>query len=100
MTVNGDGTAMHNVEELRAAIADTDRGIVELIARRLALVRTLGAEKDRCGLATADPAREAAVLRSVASLARSAGIDEELVRDIFWCVIELSRTAQLQAQRT
>jgi chorismate mutase/prephenate dehydrogenase len=91
---------MHSVEALRSAIEETDRDIVALIARRLDLVHTLGAEKDRCGLAAADPAREAAVLRSVASLARSAGIDEERVRDIFWCVIEMCRTAQLRAQRT
>lgn len=100
MTGGSGEATVHSVEELRSAIEDTDRDIVALIAHRLDLVRTLGAEKDRCGLATADPAREAAVLRSVSSLARAAGVDEERVRDIFWCVIEMCRTAQLREQRT
>lgn len=96
---SGVDIRMPGVDELRAAIADTDRDIVALIALRLDLVRTLAGEKTRCGVPTADPAREAAVLRSVASCARSAGLAEEPVREVFWCLIEMCRTAQLREQR-
>lgn len=85
-----------DVEALRAEIACADHGIVALIARRLQLVRVLGAEKARRGIATADPAREAAVLRAVAEAARSADMDEERIREIFWCIIDMSRAAQRQ----
>jgi chorismate mutase len=83
-----------DVDELRKDIASADQEIVALIARRLELVRILGTEKARRGIATADPAREAAVLRAVAEAARSAGVDEERVREIFWCIIDMSRAAQ------
>lgn len=89
-------TATHEVERLRAGVARTDQEIVSLIARRLELVRALGEEKARCGLPTADPAREAAVLRAVGEAARDTGIDEERVREVFWCIIEMSRTVQLR----
>lgn len=86
---------MQQVERLREQVGDTDREIVALLARRLELVRTLGHEKARCGLATSDPAREAEVLRSVAASAREAGLDPERVRELFWCVIGMSRAVQL-----
>jgi chorismate mutase len=84
------------VRRLREEVARTDQEIVGLIARRLELVRALGEEKARCGLPTADPAREAAVLRAVGSAARDAGLDEERVRELFWCVIDMSRSVQLR----
>ena len=99
MTSAGVDVRMPGVDELRAAIADTDRDIVALIAQRLDLVRSLGREKSRCGVPTADPAREAAVLRSVAAGARAAGLAEEPVREVFWCLIEMCRSAQLREQR-
>ena len=98
MTVGNGNVRMDRVDELRAAIADTDRDIVALVARRLELVRTLGTEKVRCGVPTADPVREAAVLRSVATCARAAGLEAEPVRDMFWCLIEMCRSAQLREQ--
>lgn len=94
------GTQTRRVEELRASIANADREIVALIAQRLELVRALGEEKRRYGLPAADPAREAAVLRNVAAAAREAGMAEEPVRDVFWCLIDMCRTAQLREQRT
>ena len=98
-------TATHNarmeagvleVQRLREEVARTDQEIVSLIARRLELVRSLGEEKARCGLPTADPAREAAVLRAAAEAAREADLDEERVRELFWCVIDMSRAMQLR----
>lgn len=94
--VNASDTHMERVEQLREQIGDTDREIVAQLARRLELVRRLGHEKARCGLATSDPAREAAVLRAAAAAARDAGLDPERVRELFWCVIGMSRAEQLR----
>ena len=94
--VSGEEPGMREVERLRDEVARTDQEIVRLIARRLELVRTLGEEKSRCGLPTADPAREAAVLRAVGTAARDAGLDEERIRELFWCVIDMSRSVQLR----
>jgi chorismate mutase len=46
MTGGRSEAAMHSVEALRSAIEETDRDIVALIAHRLDLVHTLGAEKE------------------------------------------------------
>ena len=43
---------------------------------------------------TLDPAREAVVVRRAGELAREAGLDDEVVRRIFWQLIALSRNAQ------
>ncbi|MGH7447611.1 MAG: chorismate mutase [Longimicrobiales bacterium] len=87
---------IQSIQDLRARIANTDQEIIALIAHRLELVRTLGAEKTRHGLTAADPAREAVVLRTAAASARAAGLDEERVREMFWCVIKMSRSVQLR----
>ena len=41
-----------------------------------------------------DAAREAAVVRRAAALARDAGIDEELVRDVIWRIMASAREEQ------
>lgn len=98
MIIAEGSTQSPHVEELRASIAHADREIVAMIAHRLDLVRALGEEKARQGLPAADPAREAAVLRNVSEAARASGMPEEPVRDVFWCVIDMCRTAQLREQ--
>ena len=50
--------------------------------------------KERLGLAITDPAREAAVVRRAAELARGDGVDEELVRDLIWRIMASARDDQ------
>lgn len=82
---------------LRNRIEEIDRAVVGLIAERVELARQVGPMKERAGLPTLDPTREAAVVRRAGALAREAGIDDEEMRGIFWRVIGLCRRAQARA---
>jgi chorismate mutase len=84
------------LEQVRAAIERLDRQLIDLIAERVQLARRAGVLKSAAGLATLDPAREAAVVRRAGELARGAGLDDEDVRYIYWHLIGLSRRAQLE----
>ena len=97
METPGDTPGKHptsELTELRQKIEDVDRRIVGLIAARCRLARAAGERKRAAGLATLDPAQEAVVVRRAAVRARQAALDEERVRQVFWCLIELSRASQ------
>ena len=80
---------------LREEIERVDRAVIELIAERVRLARAVGVAKRAAGLPTLDPAREAAVIRNAAVLAREAKLADDDVRQIFWHIVGLSRRAQL-----
>ena len=84
-------TTPRELASLRGRIDEIDGRLLELLARRRALaLETLGV-KSRHGLFAIDARREAAVVARGARRARELGLEEELVRDIFWRLIELSR---------
>ena len=82
------------LEELRQRIMEVDEELVDLIGERKSLVVEIGEIKDELGLPVLDPAREAAVVRRAASLARNHDLDEELVRDVIWRIIASARGEQ------
>jgi chorismate mutase len=82
------------LEALRGEIERLDREIVSAIARRRDLALEVGEEKDREGLPTLDPEREAAVVRRAGALARESDLPEEEVRAIFWRLIGICRRSQ------
>lgn len=82
------------LERVRGEIEQADRALVGLIAHRVALARRVGRLKRIAALPTLDPPREAAVARRGAALAREAGLPEERMRDLFWHLIHLCRSAQ------
>jgi len=92
-------TSAHaELSRLRDEIARIDRSLIQLIAERVRLARAVGAAKRTAGLPTQDPAREAAVIRQAAEVAREAGLADDEIRHIFWQVIGLSRRAQLEGE--
>ena len=88
--------ALVELAGIRDEIEALDRSLIDLVARRVALARRVGAVKRRASLPILDPPREAAVVRRAGSLAREAGIDDDEVRYLFWHLIGLSRRAQLE----
>ena len=82
------------LSELREAIEALDAELVRLIGERRALVLEIGRVKGELGLPVLDPTREAAVVRRAAALARDAGGDEEMVRDVIWRIIASARDEQ------
>ena len=85
---------------LRDHIQRLDGELVELMARRCRLAQAAGVEKSRAGLPMADPAREAQVVRHTSHLARDQGLDQEAIRQIFWCLIGLARHSQASPAAT
>ena len=79
---------------MRQELERIDRELVRLIAERARLAVAIGAAKRTAGIPTLDPAREAAVVRRAATLAREYELDEEEVRAVFWKLIASSRRAQ------
>lgn len=88
------GSGHADLERLREEILDCDRELVRVLARRKHLVREVGALKARLGRQVTDPGREAEVARRAATLARDAGVDEELVRNLIWQIMAAARKQQ------
>ena len=82
------------LEELRQRILEVDEALVELVGERRALVLEIGRIKAELGLPVLDPAREAAVVRRAAALAREKNVDEELTRDVIWRIMASAREEQ------
>jgi chorismate mutase len=91
-------SAEAELARLREEIERIDRTLIGLIAERVRLAQEVGTAKQAAGLPTLDPAREAAVVRHAAVLARQAGLADDDIRHIFWHLIGLSRRAQLEGE--
>lgn len=83
------------VAALRDRIQAVDTSLVELVAERLELARRIGGLKRRRSSATLDPGREAAVIRHAVEVGREHGLPEEPIRELFWTVVGLCRSAQI-----
>ncbi|MCG7499847.1 bifunctional chorismate mutase/prephenate dehydrogenase [Vibrio sp. Of7-15] len=70
------------LNELRNQIDEVDKQMVELLARRLALVEQVGEVKSQHGLPIYAPDREAAMLASRREEAASKGVPPSLIEDI------------------
>ncbi|MEZ4300179.1 MAG: chorismate mutase [Polyangiaceae bacterium] len=75
---------------MRAAIDAEDRALIELLARRRALVRELFEWKLRHGLPLIDPAREALLLADRAALAEERGLPASLVERVLRTILDAS----------
>jgi chorismate mutase len=91
-----DADAAAELRRVRGEIERIDRGIVGLIAERVALARQVGPLKQALGMPILDPPREAAIVRRASELAREAGLSDEDVRYVFWHLVGLSRRVQLE----
>lgn len=93
----GDSPA--SIGRIRDEIDRLDDDIVDLLERRGRLAGAARTCKERLGLPLFDPAREAAIVRRVAERAAAASLDSEIVRDIYWRIVQLARVTQLGQER-
>lgn len=89
--------ALNELQRLRTDLEQLDSTLIELLRTRQEIAVAVGRTKRAVGLPVVDPAQEASVLRRVGEQARAAGLAEEDVRQIFWCIIDLARHAQRAA---
>lgn len=86
--------ALDELARCREQIERIDNDIVALLARRMQIGKRTGELKRAANLPILDPTREAAVIRRVTEVARTAGLPSEPVRDVFWQIVGMSRHAQ------
>lgn len=83
---------------LREQIDQVDDQLVQVLVTRFRLVAEVGSVKASLGMMRCDPLREATIVRRVSGAARTAGIPEEGVRDVFWTVLSYCRSAVARGQ--
>src|SRR6266850_3085901 len=83
-----------NLDELRQALAEVDRGIVVQVGRRLALASEIGQEKRRLGLATRDYHQEREELERAVLQAGRFGVPASLAEELLLMLIHSSLTVQ------
>ena len=83
-----------SLDELRSEIADIDRDIVELVARRTYVAESIAEVKAERGLPTTDEDQEDAVMDRAAENAERFDLDEETVQEVFGLLIELNKDEQ------
>ncbi|MDA1081851.1 MAG: chorismate mutase [Gemmatimonadetes bacterium] len=98
MTQKRDVTGAATIESLRRRIERTDDAMLVLLRRRMRLARAIGKAKQVSGTPVLDPAREARVVRRIAASAREHGMPAEEVRSLFWSIIALCRSEQINAR--
>lgn len=85
-----------NRDDIRAAITDLDRELVDLIAKRGDLVEEILKAKAESGLPVRDREREQSVLKGAIERGKSQGVPPELIEALFHGLFE----ASIQRQRT
>lgn len=83
-------------DDVRAAISDVDRQLVDLIARRSDLVEEILKAKAESGLPVRDREREQTVLKAAVERGKAQGVPAELIESLFHGLFESS----IQRQRT
>lgn len=95
-----DGGQLDRLDRLRASVMECDRRLIAILRQRLDLVLEIGELKASLRLPVTDPKREAAVVRRAAELAREAGLDEELIRNLIWRIMSSARARQYLSEDT
>ena len=83
-----------NLDELRDALSQIDRQLVDLIAKRQRIVGDIGKFKQGAGTGTRDYAREKDVLDMARAQAEELGIDPDLAEGVLRQLIRSSLASQ------
>jgi len=96
---NDRDAAEESLDHLRAEIDRIDRALVELLAERRRVVGRVAEHKRRQGLPVYHPAREEDLISRRRDQARAAGLDPDLVEDVFRRIVRASRVVQAKGFR-
>lgn len=81
-----------SIDATRRLVDEVDASLVELLAKRRALVAELAREKRAAGLGAVDAAREEALRARWAELARAEGLPEQVALTVLEAVLRESRS--------
>ena len=81
---------MEKLNDHRKEIDLIDEKLLQLLEKRLAIVKKIAVLKDRENLPIRDPDREASILENITVKAENIGLDPELAKRFFKSLIELS----------
>lgn len=82
------GTKMETLKPYREKIDALDDQILDLLARRTAVVRDVGALKAREGITLVQGARVEEVIARCTAIGQDHGINPELIRSIYTLIID------------
>jgi chorismate mutase/prephenate dehydrogenase len=85
---------LSSIDDLRRQIQETDRELLALAARRIALAREVGEEKRRADMPVVDYAQERAVLDRARAAADATGLDRHIAETILTALIRGAVSAQ------
>ena len=88
-----------DLRNLRDTIDLVDHNILLLLSERQALVRQIGAIKEKSGKKIADRSREKEILRKQLGLAADLGLDRRFTRDLLEAIFDLARSTQKKKRR-
>ena len=83
-----------DIQTLRAQLTETDAALLDLVAKRQALVTQIGENKLAEGRPTRDYAREKVVLQGARARAATLGLDPDMAEDLLRHLIRASLTRQ------
>ena len=84
---------------MRSKLDALDRQLIDILAQRCAVGHDAAQLKRSLGIPVHDPEREELVISQACEWARSEGLPEAEVADLFRRLIAISRTAQLTSNQ-
>ena len=94
----GDENDVRKLENVRRQLDELDSQLVQILARRFETGNEAARLKRALGIPIHDPAREEQVIMRAMEWARSAGLPEGQVSDLFRMLIAISREAQINSR--
>lgn len=98
MAVDDEG-GNRELDDVRARLDSLDRQLVHILAQRFEVGHEAAQLKRSLGIPVHDPEREERVISQACEWARSEGLPEAEVADLFRRLIAISRTAQLTSNQ-
>lgn len=81
---------MQKIKDLRLKIDEIDKNLLDLFIERLQVVKEIGEEKQKNGMAVIDDVREQEVLSHLVERAKNKGVNPEVVRKLWKVLMEIS----------
>src|SRR5450631_2943632 len=100
MSGNKPAPKLADLLRVREELATTDQGLVDLLAKRMRLIREVARVKADQDLPSFDREREGAHLDDLLARAKEANVPDDVVRDVFARLFAASRLEQRRFLQT